>query len=432
MLNKNDPLIGAVQQVIQKSNAEREAAKAVNEKFGITDRKALPHEKQGAWDAAYKQILSESADLAALAPPHNKVTKKDVLVGRGVLKKHPSKPGKHVLATEEDQQLNPYAVGMAAVKKSTGDEPPMEKKNIVKAHEIAKKIMKKQNMKEAVSPAAREPDSATGSVSKPGGFFRQTRQNNMADAMNAKVAQNARDAKLKAAGKQPDYNWPGGRPGQSSSTNNAPGAGLSSPTVPTAKPASPGAGLSSSNVPTAKPAAPKTSSAIAKLNAGQGAGARQPVTNRTNTVNPVAQTSGPNRGLPNTPAIASTGEKATPSTQKTGPNAADGRTSVTPVASKAPIPKARPTNPNIKKQNLPYKKGSESVKKQKLPFKPGGAAPQKTKVSSFAQRVARQRVLAGKEGVGPEANRTRQMSGVKLGVTTRQKPMTKNRRFPGK
>ena len=59
MFNKNDPLIGAVQQVMQKSNAERDAVKAVNEKFGIVDRKALPREKQGEWDAAYKQIISE-------------------------------------------------------------------------------------------------------------------------------------------------------------------------------------------------------------------------------------------------------------------------------------------------------------------------------------------------------------------------------------
>ena len=102
MLNKNDPLIGAVQEVMKKNQAEREAAKLVNEKFGVTDRKAMPHERQHEWDAAYKTVLTEGAEaLAALAPPHNKVTKKDVLVGRGVLKKHPSQQDKHVLAKEE-------------------------------------------------------------------------------------------------------------------------------------------------------------------------------------------------------------------------------------------------------------------------------------------------------------------------------------------
>ena len=62
MLNKNDPLIGAVQQVMQRNQAEREAALAVNEKFGIADRKALPHERQHEWDAAYKKVLTEGVE----------------------------------------------------------------------------------------------------------------------------------------------------------------------------------------------------------------------------------------------------------------------------------------------------------------------------------------------------------------------------------
>jgi acid stress-induced BolA-like protein IbaG/YrbA len=44
-------------------------------------------------------------DLAALAPPRDKVTQKDILVGRGVLKKHPNDPNKHVLAKEETDSL---------------------------------------------------------------------------------------------------------------------------------------------------------------------------------------------------------------------------------------------------------------------------------------------------------------------------------------
>lgn len=82
MLNKNDPLIGAVQEVMKRNHAEREAAKLVNEKFGVTDRKALPHEKQGAWDAAYKQILSEGLHpnqqkLDVHEPEKDKLTKHD-------------------------------------------------------------------------------------------------------------------------------------------------------------------------------------------------------------------------------------------------------------------------------------------------------------------------------------------------------------------
>ena len=40
----------------------------------------------------------------------------------------------------EEAVKNPYAVGMAAAMKSTGDKPPLDKSTITKAHDIAKKI----------------------------------------------------------------------------------------------------------------------------------------------------------------------------------------------------------------------------------------------------------------------------------------------------
>lgn len=49
-------------------------------------------------------------DLAALAPPRDKVTMKDVLVGRGVLKKHPKDSEKHVLAKEETVEIKSPAL----------------------------------------------------------------------------------------------------------------------------------------------------------------------------------------------------------------------------------------------------------------------------------------------------------------------------------
>lgn len=62
MFNKKDPLIGAVQQVMQRNQAEREAINQVNEYYGITDRRALPHELQKEWDATLKSVLNESHD----------------------------------------------------------------------------------------------------------------------------------------------------------------------------------------------------------------------------------------------------------------------------------------------------------------------------------------------------------------------------------
>ena len=62
MLNKNDPLIAAVQKVMQTNQAERNAVASVNEKFGITDRKALPRERQHEWDSAYAKVLTEGVE----------------------------------------------------------------------------------------------------------------------------------------------------------------------------------------------------------------------------------------------------------------------------------------------------------------------------------------------------------------------------------
>jgi hypothetical protein len=52
------------------------------------------------------KLTLEGKSLAALAPPRDKVTHKDVLVGRGVLKKHPQDPDKHVVAKEEAEQVD--------------------------------------------------------------------------------------------------------------------------------------------------------------------------------------------------------------------------------------------------------------------------------------------------------------------------------------
>lgn len=52
----------------------------------------------------------------------------------------------------DERVRSPYAIGMAAAMKATGDEPPLEKSTIKKGHKIAKSIMKK----EAMDPVGRE------------------------------------------------------------------------------------------------------------------------------------------------------------------------------------------------------------------------------------------------------------------------------------
>lgn len=57
--NKNDPLVDSVKKIMEQNNKERAAVKSVNEKFNITDRRALPHNRQGEWDAELKKVLEE-------------------------------------------------------------------------------------------------------------------------------------------------------------------------------------------------------------------------------------------------------------------------------------------------------------------------------------------------------------------------------------
>lgn len=59
---------------------------------------------------------------------------------------------------------NPYAIGMATAMKAAGDRPPLKKSTIVKGHEIAKSIMKK----EAMDPVGKEDDDVdnNGKVDK--------------------------------------------------------------------------------------------------------------------------------------------------------------------------------------------------------------------------------------------------------------------------
>ena len=49
-----------------------------------------------------------------------------------------------------EKAKNPYAIGMAAAMKSTGDEPPLKKSTITKAHKIAKSIQKNESIESAV------------------------------------------------------------------------------------------------------------------------------------------------------------------------------------------------------------------------------------------------------------------------------------------
>jgi hypothetical protein len=55
---------------------------------------------------------------------------------------------RQALQKYNEEKDNPYAIGMAAAMKSTGDKPPLKKSTIKKAHDIADKVKKEEVIKE--------------------------------------------------------------------------------------------------------------------------------------------------------------------------------------------------------------------------------------------------------------------------------------------
>ncbi len=70
------------------------------------------------------------------------------LGGKFQSKDNAVKPKKKV----EEEARNPYAIGMAAAMKSTGDTPPLEKSTIKKAHKIADKVKANEENEMKMSP----------------------------------------------------------------------------------------------------------------------------------------------------------------------------------------------------------------------------------------------------------------------------------------
>ena len=69
---------------------------------------------------------------------------------------------KKIEVVKEMEKDDAYAIGMAQAKKSMKDEPPLEKKTITKGHEIAKKILAKEDLKEAKYTINYEVESDSG------------------------------------------------------------------------------------------------------------------------------------------------------------------------------------------------------------------------------------------------------------------------------
>lgn len=174
MLNKNDPLIGAVQEIMKRNEAERNAARLVNEKFGVTDRKALPHEQLGAWDAAYKTVLTEGVealdekikmtkdDIAAMRHPKKDITADDLAALRAGKHKQKAAAGE----LEEAQKMNIDAAVAARKTAKMADmaKTPEEREELLaKMRKYKSQVrMQKEDLTSPSGMGIKGPDYATG------------------------------------------------------------------------------------------------------------------------------------------------------------------------------------------------------------------------------------------------------------------------------
>jgi hypothetical protein len=114
------------------------------DKYGNTVKNVAKHLARQAMD---KQ-KNEEAELEEKRGLWDNIHAKRERIKKGS-KERMRKPGSEgaptaaaLKASQTEAVDNPYAVGMAAAMKSTGDTPPLEKSTIIKAHKIAKKVMK--------------------------------------------------------------------------------------------------------------------------------------------------------------------------------------------------------------------------------------------------------------------------------------------------
>ncbi len=133
-------------------------------------------DKEKDQDTLEKQLIAAQGQINILKQKleneKNKVTKPEpnretgeVPLTIGVAYKHLKDKAEKEKDKKEVKEMakdDAYAIGMAQAKKSMNDEPPLEKKTITKGHEIAKKILAKEDLKEAKYTINYEVESDSG------------------------------------------------------------------------------------------------------------------------------------------------------------------------------------------------------------------------------------------------------------------------------
>src|SRR6056300_1035636 len=115
--------------------------KAANLKKQIENQKEIMQRKQREVFDSYNPSLKEEDDMTKF---HQ--MQKDDKSAEQIAKALGLDLNSVKKLMDLDEVRNPYAVGMAQAMKAKNDEPPLEKSTITKAHDIAKSIMKKEEI----------------------------------------------------------------------------------------------------------------------------------------------------------------------------------------------------------------------------------------------------------------------------------------------
>jgi hypothetical protein len=104
--------------------------------------------KNEAMDSSWiKKEIDKEKKTTLVAAPGNK--EKVIRIPKEKLADYKAKGYVEAESFVPEQANNPYAIGMAAAMKATGDTPPLKKSTIVKAHKIADKV-KNEEIKEEI------------------------------------------------------------------------------------------------------------------------------------------------------------------------------------------------------------------------------------------------------------------------------------------
>ena len=160
-----------------KPNSMKEDTETPNEDDNAQNKSLkIKLDKEKDTDALEKQLIAAQGQINILKQKleneKNKVTKPEpnretgeVPLTVGIAHKYLKDKAEKEKDKKEVKEMakdDAYAIGMAQAKKSMNDEPPLEKKTITKGHEIAKKILAKEDLNEAKYTINYEVESDSG------------------------------------------------------------------------------------------------------------------------------------------------------------------------------------------------------------------------------------------------------------------------------